>query len=285
MGGNGDPNDNWKVNGYSWDVSIQAYWSPYYAEYCVADGDKYPVCSLKRNSMFVQDQTAAETGAEIMQNEDFASFSRWIAQGLSVPKALFAKDNGYDPIWYLYHSAESYFQGLWVNCHGYDLIDSEDLVDDGPAFASYCDLTDLNECGSIRLDDPLYFPNLLKGKPWSYIYDNDLTIRKLYDIPKWNIMYDTIGDDFFVKSGLNEFCKGKLSEEWFIKPSNENENVLPSLVSNSVQQMMDTNVMVLAVVISTAIGIVLCAMNWCVSKAGNKEKLKFGSWSSYGAII
>jgi len=135
-------------------------------------------------------------------------------------------DNSYDPIWYLFHSFESYLQAMWVNAHGYDEIDSIDLYKYPSAFSAYCDTTSpeetTEECVGINLTDELYVDGLLPKREWSYCHGNKLTIEKLYSLPQWNVIYDLNGDKFWIDSGLSEHVNG-LNSEWFILPQAEEE--------------------------------------------------------------
>merc|ERR1712113_1164795 len=92
----------------------------------------------------------------------------------------------------------------------------------------------------MELDDVMHFGGKLEDKEWSYIYDNDLTVRKLYHLPRWGIVYD-LGKEqgFYEKSGLKEYCKGKLNDRWFItdsdnpyKPSDDDDDEFFSSSSN-----------------------------------------------------
>ena len=140
----------------------------------------------------------------------------WITAELGLPAAV---DNSYDPIWYLFHSFESYLQAMWVNVHGYDSIASEDLSAYPAAFSPYCDTTSpeetTEECVGIGLNDDLFISGLLPRRPWSYVHDNKLTIEKLYSLPQWNVIYDLEGDNFWIDSGLSEHVD-KLNAEWFV---------------------------------------------------------------------
>lgn len=57
----------------------------------------------------------------------------------------------------------------------------------------------------------------------------------MYNLPKWNIIYDLgNGDGFWTDSGLNEYCKGKLNNSWFIlNKDNENNKYLFKQQSSS----------------------------------------------------
>merc|ERR1712154_179814 len=53
-------------------------------------------------------------------------------------------------------------------------------------------------------------------KDWAFINSNTVTVRKAYHLSRWNVIYDLKGDDFFTRSGLNEYCAGKLNDHWFM---------------------------------------------------------------------
>merc|ERR1719242_1042132 len=117
VGGNGDPNNGWTVNGFSWEgVSTTDYWVP---EHCFADGDEYPLCSLKRSTAPKNTVAhAVETGQGIIDNRNFIDFSVWYADTINLPhdilthaqRLLEPSITSYDPIWYLFHSMVSYHQ-------------------------------------------------------------------------------------------------------------------------------------------------------------------------------
>lgn len=116
-----------------------------------------------------------------------------------------------------------------TDCNDYDLINIDDLDKYPEAFTPFCnsyngctddkydqDRGDLNDI-QWGLDDALQFGGTLGSKKWSYIYDKQLTVRQLYMIPKWNIMYDLDdGTGFYTDSGLKDYCNGKLNNHWFI---------------------------------------------------------------------
>eukprot|EP00483_Globobulimina_turgida_P003919 UN03927 len=69
----------------------------------------------------------------------------------------------------------------------------------------------------IGLDDAFVFEGALKGKKWSYINSNDVTVRGMYWMPSWNIRYDLDnGEGFWTLSGVGSLCKEKLNTEYFI---------------------------------------------------------------------
>ena len=75
LGGFGDPDNEWKVNKYSWDYSTEQYWVP---THCTAEGDEFPICSLKRaKSDTFTWKTAEEFGDGIINNPTFKEFTRW----------------------------------------------------------------------------------------------------------------------------------------------------------------------------------------------------------------
>ena len=124
---------------------------------------------------------------------------------------------------------------MWVNCNNYDEIDINDLYNHPSAFSPYCDPDDdhidmkVGDCVGIDLDDELYFNGLLPKREWSYVHNYKLNIKKLYSLPQWNVIYDLNDDDFWIRSGLSQTCKHKLSKEWFILPINtqKKKNLYP----------------------------------------------------------
>ena len=278
LGGFGDPDDYYKVNEYSWNIKTYQYWSPLkdIDRNCTATNDKCPICSLKRvDSGDDQDQfdliaSAEEHGQQILKNNKFIEFQQWMTNDCGLPHAI---DNSYDPIWYLFHSMQSYYQAMWVNCNDYDLININDLEQHPQAFSPYCLKLNLDHdhCVGIDLDDPLYFGGVLPKRPWSFIHNEVLTIRKLYNLPEWNIVYDLNGDDFFVKSGLAKFCKNKLNEEWFILPTEEFEQMKESKdekQQNLVPLVFDYDVLKVAIITFIVSG--LLVMVYIFGKNNNK---------------
>eukprot|EP01084_Bolivina_argentea_P038390 70970_1 len=250
LGGNGNPNDYLTVNEYTWKYSTKDYWVPFN---CFAQNDKYPICSLKRslrNGHFTIPK-AEDIGNGIIRNPDFTSFAKWYATN-SNPVHLFTGDpmlagdgtpvvTSYDPIWYLFHSMVQYHQAIWTDCNEYDLIDPNDLDNHPEAYTPFCVH---GQCVTPRdwpkewlgqgLDDKMHFGGSLEEKDWSYIHRNDLTVRKLYNLAEWGIQYDLgNGDGFYEKSGVKEYCKGKLNDKWFILNENNDENDNEEMVLSS----------------------------------------------------
>ena len=61
--------------------------------HCEADGDQYPVCSLKRSTFpEATGPTAIMTGKAIIDNEKFADFSRWYKNTINLPHPLLIDD-------------------------------------------------------------------------------------------------------------------------------------------------------------------------------------------------
>jgi len=220
LGGMGNPDDYNRVNSFSWDVDTQEFWTPDHNFVCAAEGDVCPICSIKRDpDLCIQLNLEAPSfyGSQIMARSSFIDFQMWITAHIGLPAGI---DNSYDPIWYLFHSTESYYQALWINVHGYDAIASEDLNEYPAAFSPYCDTTSVeettDECVGIDLNDELFISGLLPKRGWSYVHDNKLTIERLYSLPQWNVIYDVNGDKFFEDSGLKEHAVDLLNDEWFI---------------------------------------------------------------------
>eukprot|EP01083_Nonionella_stella_P085948 238500_1 len=145
LGGNGNADNYWTVNDYSWSHAIEEYWVPYN---CYSDEHEYPICSLKRalrTNMVMP--TAEELGQHIMEKTQFTQFAKWYATA-SNPFHLFTDSTilmspapvttSFDPIWYLFHSMVQYHQAIWVDCNDYDLIDSSDLDRHPEAYKAYC---------------------------------------------------------------------------------------------------------------------------------------------------
>lgn len=231
LGGNGDSDDAWTVNEYSWPFTSSEFWVPYN---CVAASDEYPICSLKRalKEDFTM-ATAAQIGHGITSNKEFTSFAKWYATQynpvhLFTNAELFKSPNpvatSYDPIWYLFHSFVQYHQAIWTDCNDYDRIAADDLDQHEEAYTAYCvhgECTHPNkfkaEWMGMRLDDAMHFGGSLGDRAWSYINGTELTVRQLYDVSRWGIVYDLgDGQGFYSKSGLEAYCAGKLNETWFM---------------------------------------------------------------------
>merc|ERR1712173_410876 len=106
IGGNGDPDNYWTVNGFSWNLTIEQFWVP---TNCVGRDDKYPLCSLKRalRSPFGV-PSAKEIGDTIINNPTFMEFVRYSHISGSVIHLIDDTNfftQSYEPIWYLFHSA------------------------------------------------------------------------------------------------------------------------------------------------------------------------------------
>merc|ERR1712154_614593 len=253
LGADGNPNDWYTVNQYSWnDVTTNDYWVPFN---CFAENDQYPICSLKRALKPTFDMPSTEElGAGIIQNPEFTQFAKWYATSYNPTHLFTAADflNGpggadtpvvtsYDPIWYLFHSMVQYHQAIWTDCNEYDLIDPADLDNHPEAYTSFCVHGECvtpthvpEEWMGMELDDVMHFGGSLEEKEWSYINKHGLTVRKLYNLPRWGIVYDLgNGQGFYQKSGLKEYCTGKLNKQWFILNEDENEQILTSKTDHS----------------------------------------------------
>eukprot|EP00484_Ammonia_sp_Unknown_P015766 CAMPEP_0197072662 /NCGR_PEP_ID=MMETSP1384-20130603/210210_1 /TAXON_ID=29189 /ORGANISM="Ammonia sp." /LENGTH=518 /DNA_ID=CAMNT_0042511483 /DNA_START=65 /DNA_END=1621 /DNA_ORIENTATION=- len=322
LGGFGDADNHWTVNGYSWPYSTTEYWSPFRKDDCTAKDDVCPICSLKRHSNgknFEDVKSAEQIGEVLLDNPAFVDFQRWMPKNLGLPPGI---DEAYDPIWFIFHSMESYLQAMWVNCNGYHLINLHELHEHPMAFSPYCDdetaqdcvginLDDalyfggllpkncdmtqfpLNvpDCVGINLDDALYFGGLLPKKPWSFIHNEKLTIRKLYSLPAWNVVYDLNGDDFYARSGLRAECKDMLSEKWFVLPAEEEEE---DFVMDGRQEMTASRLFgveveneigmmaVAALVVGIVVMLILCRA--CRVDGGRDKLLESGPRSGYGSV-
>jgi len=237
IGGDGDANDYWTVNEYSWSPTIQEYWVP---NNCIAAHDEYPFCSLKRalRSNFAM-PSAKLIGDTIIGNPgfvDFAAYSHASASAIHLiddhPDYMDGFPQGYEPIWYLFHSAIQFHQALWTDCNEYDLLNADELERFPQAFTPFCNSYNPNKdtCDTeafpvespwygvqFELDDRMHFGGTLKDKEWSYIHSHDVSVRKLYMIPKWNVIYDLDdGQGFYADSGVQDWCKGKLNQHWFM---------------------------------------------------------------------
>lgn len=299
LGGYGDPDDFYRVNGYSWDISTEQYWSPMRkgAE-CEATGDECPICSLKRVGIAQNQETeefkyvnsAKDVGQAIIENTKFKDFQVWVvSQCGGFPHGI---DNSYDPIWYLFHSMETYYQAMWINCHNYDEIKGDELYDYIPnAFEPYCLEDDKNECVAINLDDPLYFEGVLAKRPWSFIHNEQINIKKLYHLPNWNVIYDLNDDDFYIKSRLRQKCGSNLNSEWFMFPADDIDGLIDQEMVGSFGDMslrnkvlnIEVEYIKITCIFFVMLGfmIVLCKMYF--SQRNNDEIYEI-SKSKYGSV-
>eukprot|EP00485_Elphidium_margaritaceum_P008356 CAMPEP_0202692474 /NCGR_PEP_ID=MMETSP1385-20130828/6836_1 /ASSEMBLY_ACC=CAM_ASM_000861 /TAXON_ID=933848 /ORGANISM="Elphidium margaritaceum" /LENGTH=441 /DNA_ID=CAMNT_0049348007 /DNA_START=153 /DNA_END=1478 /DNA_ORIENTATION=+ len=290
LGGYGDPNNNWAVNGFSWDVTTDEYWvAARSVQTCQAEGDACPVCAVKRAGYdFVSansDQSRITNANHIKNLARFEDFQRWVVHGTGLPPAI---DNAYDPIWYLFHSMQSYYQAMWVNCHDYDLIDTttDDLGHNAMAFHPYCDDDTVAECVGIKLNDPLYFDGVLPDQPWSFIHKEKLTIHKLYSLPQWNVIYDLNGDDFYATSGLKNLCATKLNPEWFIVPTEEEEEDKLSMKAKHAWFSNDAMFITMNAVVGMSVlsFLLLFALKQCIVNHKNKKLNSIAQRDGYGSI-
>mmetsp|Transcript_40257 Transcript_40257/g.64495 ORF Transcript_40257/g.64495 Transcript_40257/m.64495 type:complete len:482 (+) Transcript_40257:67-1512(+) len=286
LGGFGDADNHWTVNGYSWPYSTTEYWSPFRKDDCTAKDDVCPICSLKRHSNgknFEDVKSAEQIGEVLLANPAFVDFQRWMPKNLGLPPGI---DEAYDPIWFIFHSMESYLQAMWVNCNGYHLINLHELHEHPMAFSPYCDDETAQDCVGINLDDALYFGGLLPKKPWSFIHDEKLTIRKLYSLPAWNVVYDLNGDEFYAKSGLRAECKDKLSEEWFVLPVEEEQDLVVD-AGEGVSDLMsveDKNAIGIMVVVALVVGVMIILWRVCRANGDRDKLLERGHCNDYGSV-
>lgn len=230
LGGDGNADNAYTVNEYSWNVTTQQFWIP---NTCLAEDDVLPFCSLKRKLTPFTIPDAREYGDFIIENqeaEDFArgyfdldNFGGFFVAGLDESDG-YHNNMGYEPAWPLYHSFVAYHQSIWADCNEYDRIPLDELDGrtdaympfNGGLFDGYI---------ALQLDEPIMFPGLLQYREWSFIHNNDLTVRMLWDQPSWNVIYDLgNGDGFYTDSGLNAHCEGKLNSSWFtLNDKNEEE--------------------------------------------------------------
>merc|ERR1712176_772728 len=156
--------------------------------------------------------------------------------------------SSYDPIWYLYHSMMSLQQYLWQDCNDYDEIAPEDLDDNLNAYepflkGDYEDNPDLllqygPSSSDMGLDAPLYFADTLADAEWSFVHQQDLTVRKMYHLHRWNVVYDLgDGSGYFSDSKMKGYCAGKLNANWFMM--DEHGEKEKSLVHFAVEHVVD----------------------------------------------
>eukprot|EP01084_Bolivina_argentea_P297990 513448_1 len=286
VGGDGDPNNYYNVNEYSWKYTTKQYWVP---AHCDADGDQYPLCSLKRSASnnAAHGYSASETGEGIKGNSKFADFTVWYSDTFNLPHELLTDVEylcepvitSYDPIWYLFHSMVSYHQAIWTDCNDYDLIAAEDLDKYPEAYNAFC-YNGGAACGPMQLDDKMVFGGYLPGKEWSFIHNNDLTVRKSYHFPRWNIIYDLgNGEGFYTQSGLNEFCKGKLNSDWFMLNEDENKILDEYTPIQGVNAYLNDNQLLIVGIVVMIIGLVV----WCMINI-NKKQYKIYNTNNYGSV-
>jgi len=229
MGGNGDGDDWWTVT-EDWPWTTEQFWVPYH---CNADGDVAPLCSFKRAIGHWTQVNWAETGRIFTENpmiidmqEKFVNYQGKTRMVIE----LFADSDdlqnpttsSYDPIWYLFHSMITYQQYMWQDCNDYDQIDPEELDGVNHAYSEFLtqdkqDLIDIGVNPDMGLDTQMYFDNSLQLAKWAFINQDTLTVRKLYHLHRWNVIYDLEdGSGFYEESGFKKYCDDKLNPYWFM---------------------------------------------------------------------
>jgi len=276
LGGNGDPDNAWNVNGYSWGVSREQWWSPQDDMFpCNAADDVFPICSLKR-SVRMEDMASIpgpiESGKAMREMTKFADFTRWFIEDTysgpgSVKASLSIMSNSFDPIWVLFHSFIQLQQFLWTDCHEYDQIAPDELDAFPEAYSAFCDEDNKNLCTAQGLDDAFeYELGSLEDAPWSFIHSQALTVRKSYHASRWNIRYDLgDGEGFWENGGVDEWCADKLNAEWFTlsRGSEQDESALSRSMSPRTISLMEwsepSNLFVLVIAVVVLLVMVLMA--------------------------
>jgi len=228
MGGGGEPDNGWRVE-TDWPYSTEQFWVPYH---CNGEGEEAPLCSFKRSLGNFTQMAMKDTGRMFMDHPKFydmqMAFANYQNYALIVRK-MFAWDDSlhspssasYDPIWWMFHSMISYQQYLWEDCNEYDRIEYGDLDDHPEAYTPFLNtsLSGLEYLGispDMSLDAELYYGSRLENATWSWVHNNKLTVRKLYHLHRWNVIYDLgDGSGFFKESGLDEYCDDTLNPDWF----------------------------------------------------------------------
>merc|ERR1711971_852271 len=235
LGGYGDPDDAYNVNGYSWDVSADKWWVPYHGQgMCKGADDAFPICSLKRKvpmDVLATVPGPVESGQALRELDEFANFTRWFIDDTkggprAVRATLTIMSQSFDPIWVLFHSFIQLQQFLWTDCHEYDQIAPDDLDEYPHAYSAFCDPENFGfGCGGQKLDDAFEYPlGSLYDAEWSFIHSQPLTVRKSYHAPRWNIKYDLgDGSGFWENGGVDEWCADNLNAEWFTLSRDDNE--------------------------------------------------------------
>ena len=164
---------------------------------------------------------------------------------------------GFDPIWWLYQSNVQMHRTLWQACHGYFEISMTNLQLNSNAYSIYCDNNNNNrnnqtycinyknekenqnnssinnyDMYDMNMDSTIKYNELLTNDVyWSFVSQQDITIRKLYDNKAWNIIYD-LGNqnNFYFKSGLSQFCEIKSLTDEYFKIS---ENLMNGITNNN----------------------------------------------------
>lgn len=304
LGSFGDLNNDFTVNGFSWAHSVSEFWVPMN---CFAEGDAYPLCSLKRSTGETHQMEPAELGAGMIATDgDFKAFTQWYNDAVSFPMDILTTDSilhdpvitSYDPIWYLFHSMVSYHQWLWTDCNEYDLLHPDDLDAHAEAYTPFCAVTSEMGCSSptsnetmgMGLDDPFYFGGALQQREWSFIHQNTVTARNSYHMPRWNVIYDLEdGSGFFRDSGLEQWCDGKLNADWFMLSDEHQQTDAAQSVSARVT--VGSGVTSMSHAIAVCLGLMfllstLAIVSVFVRKINAKKRgLLLSEGNDYGAII
>eukprot|EP00483_Globobulimina_turgida_P001755 UN01757 len=214
IGANGDPNDYWTVNEWTWDVSTREYWVP---NTCSSPSDKHPLCSLKRSLRPANKEWSMpkpESIGKLFKTKtkfsDFApAYAEIAASAIHLidahidAKEMNKYNHAYDPLWWLFHSSIQLQFSLWQDCNGYLNIDVKDLDKNKDAFSSLSD--------GVGLDDKFIFGGALKKKKWSYISSKEVSVRSMYWMPSCNIRYDLDnGEGFWKLSAVGTQSKEKI---------------------------------------------------------------------------
>ena len=213
--------------------------------------------------------------------------------GSEILQSPYPVTTSYDPIWYLYHSDVQLHQFLWTDCNEFDQIALADLDNRPDAYFAYCEHGECiepkkypKEWRQFGLDDVMHFGGVLQEKEWSYINRSNLTVRQLFDASAWGIVYDLgNGQGFYEKSGMREFCKGKLNQTWFIL--NDDQRAKEQEMMNAVPTHMGTNTpynqwIAAVIVILCVFG---CFIFWRVPGIHNENKIVLNDTTvKYGAI-
>merc|ERR1712062_198018 len=126
----------------------------------------------------------------------------------------------------------------WQDCNDYDEIAPEDLDDHLNAYEPFLsgdyedDPDSLLQYGpdssDMGLDAPMYFADTLANAEWSFVHQQDLTVRKMYHLHRWNVVYDLgDGSGYFSDSTMKGYCAGKLNSRWFMIDEHGHEGHSP----------------------------------------------------------
>eukprot|EP01084_Bolivina_argentea_P040446 74756_1 len=279
LGGNGDPDNNDCVPN---DWGLQRYTTP---NLCAHD-ETEPDCCLKRKQREaddiiwgkIPDTTDLFPGITDPGGHEFDEVIR--APHLHLHKFVgghmscgHAMD---DPIFAISHSFLDLVRVLWMDCHGYDAIDTAKDEIPYALYHPYCadeaengeeENTEHLMCAKLKpflgLDDELQW-NVLPRVPWTLVGQGEtITVRRLFNMQEsFNIEFDLKG--YYAKyPQLKEMCQN-------MKKWDGEEAVVEEQIGSQNKTQLDSMTAYLLVFLAILSGLMVFAV--CNRKANEKQK-------------